>query len=152
MSHRLFDARHIRGAGSCVGVPKGMFASESSGVDFALPALQLRALARRAALPAVLAIAAVGAVLLLQSRVLVLAGTALALGLVGNDGPRELSAIAAVAAALGIVLCLILAARHGDEPGEAKSSEVRDGRQLGRITASARLAGGAVRDALGLLR
>ena len=238
-----------------------MFASESSGVDFALPALQLRALARRAALPAVLAIAAVGAVLLLQSRVhvladtvshvldanpgwalaaivleclslagyvallwlvagratpaigaresaqvtfagaaatrllptagaggialalwalrqaglrtraatrtllaflvllysvflgaIVLSGTALALGLVGNDGPRELSAIAAVAAALGIVLCLILAARHGDEPGEAKSSEVRDGRQLGRITASARLAGGAVRDALGLLR
>src|SRR5436189_5532981 len=75
MSHRLFDARHIRGAGSCVGVPKGMFASESSGVDFALPALQLRALARRAALPAVLAIAAVGAVLLLQSRVHVLADT-----------------------------------------------------------------------------
>src|SRR5436189_1727361 len=261
MSHRLFDARHIRGAGPCVEVPKGMFASESSAADFALPALQLRALARRAALPALLAIAAVGAVLLLQSRVhvladsvshvldanpgwalaaivleclslagyvallwlvagratpaigaresaqitfagaaatrllptagaggialalwalrqaglraraatrtllaflvllysvflgaIVLSGTVLALGIVGNHGPRELSAIAAVAAALGIVLCLILAARHGHEPGEAQSSVAGDGRRLGRITAGARLVGGAVRDALGLLR
>jgi len=238
-----------------------MFASESSAADFALPALQLRALARRAALPALLAIAAVGAVLLLQSRVhvladsvshvldanpgwalaaivleclslagyvallwlvagratpaigaresaqitfagaaatrllptagaggialalwalrqaglraraatrtllaflvllysvflgaIVLSGTVLALGIVGNHGPRELSAIAAVAAALGIVLCLILAARHGHEPGEAQSSVAGDGRRLGRITAGARLVGGAVRDALGLLR
>src|SRR5437764_4496155 len=73
MSHTLFDACHIRVTGPCVEVPKGMFASESSAADFALPALQLRALARRAAVPALLTIAAVAGVLLLQSHVHVLA-------------------------------------------------------------------------------
>src|SRR5438874_5697678 len=250
MSHTLIDVGHIRWAGCCVEVPREMPTSDPRALDFALSGLDVRALARRAAFPAVLTIAAVTTVVLLQSHVhvladsirrvldldpswalaglvleclslagyvallwlvagraapriaaresaqitfagaaatrllptagaggialalwalrqaglrtraatrtllaflvllysvflgaIVLSGTALALGLVGNDGPRELSAIAAVAAALGIVLCLFLAARHGDEPGEAKSSEVRDGRQLGRITASARLAG-----------
>src|SRR5436190_9527447 len=261
MSHTLIDVGHIRWAGSCVEVPREMPTSDPRALDFALSGLDVRALARRAALPAVLAIAAVTAVVLLQSHVhviaesirrvldlnpgwalaaivleclslagyvallwlvagratpaigaresaqitfagaaatrllptagaggialalwalrqaglraraatrtllaflvllysvflgaIVLSGTVLALGIVGNHGPRELSAIAAVAAALGIVLCLILAARHGHEPGEAQSSVAGDGRRLGRITAGARLVGGAVRDALGLLR
>src|SRR5436190_392451 len=243
MSHRLFDARHIRGAGPCVEVPKGMFASESSAADFALPALQLRALARRAALPALLAIAAVGAVLLLQSRVhvladsvshvldanpgwalaaivleclslagyvallwlvagratpaigaresaqitfagaaatrllptagaggialalwalrqaglraraatrtllaflvllysvflgaIVLSGTVLALGLVGNHGPRELSAGAAIGAAFGILACLALGSRRREEPDADAGGELERRGYRGRIS------------------
>jgi uncharacterized membrane protein YbhN (UPF0104 family) len=45
-----------------------MLASNNTAVDLALPPLDLRALARRAALPAALAVAALGALLLVQSR------------------------------------------------------------------------------------
>src|SRR5438132_8891139 len=73
MSHALIDARHIRLAGARVEVPNGMFPSESPTADLALPALDVRALARRAALPALFALAAVAGVLLLQSHVHVVA-------------------------------------------------------------------------------
>jgi len=46
-----------------------MVASNHTAVDLALPPLDVRALARRAAVPAALALAAVGALLLAQSRV-----------------------------------------------------------------------------------
>ena len=46
-----------------------MMAQNHTAVDVALPALDVRALARRAAVPAALAIAAVGGLLLAQSRV-----------------------------------------------------------------------------------
>src|ERR671936_296048 len=69
MSHTLFDIGHIRWAGSCVQVRQQMPTSDPSALDFALPGLDLRALARRAALPAALAIAAATAVVLLQSHV-----------------------------------------------------------------------------------
>src|SRR5439155_19151708 len=73
MSHTLVDVGHIRWAGSCVEVRQEMPTSERPALDFGLSGLDVRALARRAALPAVLAIAAVTAVVLLQSHVHVLA-------------------------------------------------------------------------------
>src|SRR2546430_15875874 len=73
MSHTLIDVGHIRWAGCCVEVPRETPTSDPRALDFALSGLDGRALARRAALPAVLAIAAVTAVVLLQSHVHVLA-------------------------------------------------------------------------------
>src|SRR4051794_281373 len=73
MSHTLVDVGHIRWAGCCVEVPREMPTSDPRALDFALSGLDVRALARRAALPAVLTIAAVTAVVLLQSHVHVLA-------------------------------------------------------------------------------
>src|SRR2546423_11474274 len=73
MSHTLIDVGHIRWAGCCVEVPREMPTSDPRALDFALSGLDVRALARRAVLPAVLAIAAVTAVVLLQSHVHVLA-------------------------------------------------------------------------------
>ena len=46
-----------------------MLAPNNTAVELALPPLDVRALARRAAVPAALALAAVGAVLLAQTRV-----------------------------------------------------------------------------------
>ena len=237
-----------------------MFASESSAADFALPALQLRALARRAAVPALLTIAAVAGVLLLQSHVhvladcirrvlhanpgwalvalvleclslagyvallwlvagraaptvraresaqitfagaaatrllptagagglalalwalrqaglrpraatrtlltflvllysvfltaIVLSGAVLALGLVGSQGPRELSAVAAIAAALGILLCVMLATRRPRPNAQENADFARRGPRA-RVAAGSRLIGDAVREAVSLLR
>jgi uncharacterized membrane protein YbhN (UPF0104 family) len=237
-----------------------MFASESSAADFALPALQLRALARRAAVPALIAIGALAGVVLLQSHIhvlaecirrvvhaspgwalvavvleclslagyvallwlvagraaptvraresaqitfagaaatrllptagagglalalwalrqaglrpraatrtlltflvllysvflaaIVLSGAVLALGLVDSQGPRELSAVAAIAATLGIVLCVMLAARRAEPDAQESAGLPRRGYRA-RITAGTRLLGDAVREAVSLLR
>src|SRR2546430_14067406 len=236
MSHTLIDVGHIRWAGCCVEVPRETPTSDPRALDFALSGLDGRALARRAALPAVLAIAAVTAVVLLQSHVhvlaaslrrvldlnpawalaaivleclslagyvallwlvagraaptigaresaqitfagaaatrllptagagglalalwalgqaglrpraatrtllaflvvlysvflaaIVLAGTVLALGLVGNHGPRELSAVAATGAGLGILVCLALGSRRREETDADASGELESG-------------------------
>lgn len=73
------------------------------------------------------------------------AGTVLALGLAGGHGPAALSALPAVGATLAIVLALGLAARRPltSASGSGKLANVRSG---------ARLVGGAVRDAVRLLR
>ncbi|MEA2160951.1 MAG: hypothetical protein QOD66_3331 [Solirubrobacteraceae bacterium] len=74
---------------------------------------------------------------------IVLAGGALALGLVGNHGPLLLSAIPALAAALCIAVALRVSA--GTWPGAARGTS-------SRVTRSARLLGDAVRDARALVR
>src|SRR5437764_3317582 len=257
MSHTLIDVGHIRWGGSCVEVRQEMPTSDRPALEFALSGLDVRALARRAALPALLAIAAVTAIVLLQSHVhviadsirrvadlnpswalaavvleclslagyvallwlvagraaptigaresaqitfagaaatrllptagagglalalwalrqaglrpraatrtllaflvarysvflaaIVFAGAVLALGLVGNHGPRELSAFAAISAGLGILACLALGTRRREEPDADASDELERRGYRGRISASMRLFGDAVRDAL----
>jgi uncharacterized membrane protein YbhN (UPF0104 family) len=79
-------------------------------------------------------------------------GTALALGLVSGHGPLELGAIAAAVAALGIVSALALAASRRVE-ADAAGSDAPDLAQRGSpIKVSAQVLGGAVREALGLIR
>jgi uncharacterized membrane protein YbhN (UPF0104 family) len=79
-------------------------------------------------------------------------GTALAVGLVTDHGPVELSAIPAAVAALAIVAAVALAAHRGTEP-DAGTHDAPDGAQRGsRITMSAQVVGDGVRDALGLVR
>jgi uncharacterized membrane protein YbhN (UPF0104 family) len=83
------------------------------------------------------------------------AGGAIALGLARADGPLALSAIPAAAAALGITAALVLAARRpaGDAPAVAVPAGAS---RADRVRAAARntpgTLGGAVRDAMGLLR
>jgi uncharacterized membrane protein YbhN (UPF0104 family) len=81
-----------------------------------------------------------------------LSGAVLMLGLVGSSGPPELSAIPAVAAILGIIVCLVLASRGGLEsgPGDRRDPPPRVGRS--RIGTGARLIGDAVREARRLVR
>lgn len=83
---------------------------------------------------------------------IVLSGAALALGLVSNHGPLELSAIPASAAALGIAFCVALASRRGvvGDAGESGDPDREEPRR--RITASARFLADAVREASGLVR
>jgi uncharacterized membrane protein YbhN (UPF0104 family) len=238
-----------------------MLASNHTAVDLALPPLDVRALARRAAVPAALALGAVGALLLAQSRVhavsdairrglgispgwaavavvfecaslagyvgllslvagrasprvgvresaqitfagaaatrllptagagglavafwalrqaglrmqaasrtllaflvvlysvflgaVLFSGTALALGLVTDDGPVELGAIPAAVAALGIVSALALAANRGVAPDADTDDAPEVALQGSRMKVSAQFVGDAVRDALGLVR
>jgi hypothetical protein len=76
----------------------------------------------------------------------------LAFGLVTSHGPRELGAIPAAVAALGIVSALALAANRGVEP-DAGTNDAREvARQGSRIKVSAQVVGDAVREALGLIR
>jgi putative heme transporter len=81
-----------------------------------------------------------------------LSGAALALGVVGSRGPVELSAIPALAATLGIVLCLALASRRVAEPQLHDAVDSKDTALRSRVGAGMRLIGEAVRDACGLLR
>jgi uncharacterized membrane protein YbhN (UPF0104 family) len=81
---------------------------------------------------------------------IVLSGAVLAFGLVPSRGPAALSAVPAIAAALGITLALALAFGGGverdtetDAQGRGRGSRVRSG---------ARLIAGAVRDAARLIR
>jgi uncharacterized membrane protein YbhN (UPF0104 family) len=82
---------------------------------------------------------------------IVVSGASLALGLVGNHGPTELGAIPAAAAALAVAACIALASRRGN-PDASMSEPLGKGRYGLRITASARLIGDAVRDAVRLVR
>src|SRR5947209_9796047 len=77
---------------------------------------------------------------------LALAGGVLALGLVANHGPQQLSAVPAAAAVAAIALCLALALLRVDRPDRA--GPVRGG----RLHSGSLLLGEAVRDALGLIR
>jgi uncharacterized membrane protein YbhN (UPF0104 family) len=81
-----------------------------------------------------------------------LSGTALMVGIVHSSGPAELSAVPALLAMVGILLCLVLASRGGAEPelGAGADAERRD--RLTRLQAGTRLIGVAVRDACRLLR
>jgi uncharacterized membrane protein YbhN (UPF0104 family) len=72
---------------------------------------------------------------------ILVAGTLLASGAVQSDVPPELSAVPAAAAALGISLALVFALRHD-----------RDATPAGRHNVAAHALGGAVRDALSIVR
>ncbi|MEA2410492.1 MAG: hypothetical protein QOC77_1053 [Thermoleophilaceae bacterium] len=72
---------------------------------------------------------------------IVVAGTLLATGAVPSDVPPELSAVPAAAALVGIGLALVLALRH-----DANAAPV------GRHNVAAHALGGAVRDALSIVR
>src|SRR3954447_26543126 len=72
---------------------------------------------------------------------ILVAGTLLATGVVASDVPSELSAVPAAAAAVGIALALVLALRHD-----------RDAPPAGRHNVAAHALGGAVRDALSIVR
>ena len=72
---------------------------------------------------------------------IVVAGTLLATGIVASDVPFSLSAVPAAGAALGIGLALLLALRHD-----------ADAVPPGRIGKASHALGGAVRDALSIVR
>jgi uncharacterized membrane protein YbhN (UPF0104 family) len=72
---------------------------------------------------------------------ILVAGTLLATGLVSSDVPVELSAIPAAGAAVAIALALVLALRHD-----------RDASPVGRLAVASHALGGAVRDALSIVR
>ena len=121
----------------------------AGGLALALWALRQAGLSARAATRTLLAF-----LVLLYSvflAAIVLAGTLLALGLVGNHGPLALSAIPAAGAALAIALCLVLAARSGAVETDEHGAGPRASRSA-RMAANARFAGAAVRDALALVR
>ena len=82
---------------------------------------------------------------------IVLAGSALALGIVGNGGPIELSAIPALGATLAIVLCLLVAALRGGTP-HVDGADAPDTPRRSRLRAGMWLIGDAVHDACQLLR
>src|SRR3954469_8240439 len=73
---------------------------------------------------------------------ILVAGTLLATGAVASDVPAELSAVPAAAAAVGIALALVFALRH--DPSAAAPA--------GRHRVAAHALGGAVRDALSIVR
>jgi uncharacterized membrane protein YbhN (UPF0104 family) len=87
---------------------------------------------------------------------IVVAGGALALGLVRSSGPTELAAIPALIAMLAIAVCVGLAAcrRRAIERGEAHSDNVEDDRPTlaSRVTGAAGLLGDAIGDARLLVR
>jgi uncharacterized membrane protein YbhN (UPF0104 family) len=122
----------------------------AGGLALALWALRQAGLRPRAATRTLLAFLVVLYSVFLAA--IVFAGAVLALGLVGNHGPRELSAVAATGAAIGILACLALGSRRREETDAVASDELESRGYRGRISASARLLGDAVRDALGLLR
>jgi uncharacterized membrane protein YbhN (UPF0104 family) len=128
----------------------------AGGLALALWALRQAGLRSRAATRTLLAFLVVLYSVFLAA--IVLSGAALALGLVANHGPAELSAIPAAAAALGIGLSLAFAARRGVR-ADADASDDLDRNEQGpgrapraRLAAMARLLGDAVRDALRLIR
>jgi uncharacterized membrane protein YbhN (UPF0104 family) len=73
---------------------------------------------------------------------IVVAGTLLATGAVASDVPVELSAVPAAAAALGIGLALLFAVRHDREAAAP----------VGRLAVASHALGGAVRDAMSIVR
>jgi uncharacterized membrane protein YbhN (UPF0104 family) len=85
---------------------------------------------------------------------IVLCGVVLAFGLVPSRGPVALSAVAASAATLGIVLALTLAFAAGGRVGpDIDACPGAEGRVRGaRLHAGARLVADAVRDAIRLVR
>jgi uncharacterized membrane protein YbhN (UPF0104 family) len=121
----------------------------AGGLALALWALRQAGLRPRAATRTLLAFLVVLYSVFLAA--IVFAGAVLALGLVGNHGPRELSAVAAIGAAFGILACLAIGSRRREEPDADASGELQPGYR-GRISGGAKLLGDAVRDALGLLR
>jgi uncharacterized membrane protein YbhN (UPF0104 family) len=72
-------------------------------------------------------------------------GASLALGLVHGHGPVALSALPAAGAVVAIVLALVFATVVGGEAGEPAADQ-------SRVEKAVRLVGGAVRDALALVR
>jgi uncharacterized membrane protein YbhN (UPF0104 family) len=122
----------------------------AGGIALALWALRQAGLRSRAAARTLLAFLVVLYSVFLAS--IMLSGAALALGLVSNRGPVELSAIPAIAAAFGLALCLALASRRGVEPDADESGDLRSDQHGRRLASSARLVGAAVRHALGLVR
>jgi uncharacterized membrane protein YbhN (UPF0104 family) len=82
----------------------------------------------------------------------VLAGAALALGLVDSRAPVALSAIPALAAILSIVVCVALARRGPVEPAVGERNDPGVPTRRSRLRPAARLLGDAVREARGLVR
>jgi hypothetical protein len=76
----------------------------------------------------------------------------LTLGLVHSSGPVELSAVPAVAAMLGIALCIALARRRGVAAQLGADGESRDQGRRSGVRSSARLIGDAVGEAAQLVR
>src|SRR2546421_1715562 len=122
----------------------------AGGLALALWALRQAGLRSRAATRTLLAFLVVLYSVFLAA--IVLSGAALALGLVANHGPAELSAIPATMAALGIGLALLFATRRGVRADAGESGDPDGDERRRRITASAQFVGDAVRDASGLVR
>jgi uncharacterized membrane protein YbhN (UPF0104 family) len=122
----------------------------AGGLALALWALRQAGLRSRSATRTLLAFLVVLYSVFLSS--IVLAGAALALGLVANHGPVELSTIPTVAATLAIAVCLAVASRRGSAATGDSGRDLAAGERAGRIAASAHLIGDAVHDALALVR
>jgi uncharacterized membrane protein YbhN (UPF0104 family) len=111
-------------------------------------ALALYALRRAGLKPAAAARTLLVFLVLLYSVFLTsiaVSGAALALGLVHGHGPTALGALPAAGATVAIALALIFATVVGGEAGEPAADQ-------SRVARGARLVGGAVRDAIALVR
>ena len=111
-------------------------------------ALALYALRRAGLKPAAAARTLLVFLVLLYSVFLAsiaVSGAALALGLVHGHGPAALSALPAAGAIVAIALALVFATVVGGEAGEPAADQ-------SRVSNAVRLVGGAVRDAIALLR
>jgi uncharacterized membrane protein YbhN (UPF0104 family) len=101
-----------------------MVAPNQTAVELALPALDVRALARRAAVPAALALAAVGAVLLAQSRVHAVSD-AINRGLGVSPGWAAIAVVFECASLVGYVgLLWLVAGRAAPRVGVRESAQI----------------------------
>jgi uncharacterized membrane protein YbhN (UPF0104 family) len=101
-----------------------MVAPNQTAVELALPALDVRALARRAAVPAALALAAIGAVLLAQSRVHAVSD-AINRGLGVSPGWAAVAVVFECASLVGYVgLLWLVAGRAAPRVGARESAQI----------------------------
>jgi uncharacterized membrane protein YbhN (UPF0104 family) len=101
-----------------------MLAPNNTAVDLALPPLDVRALARRAAVPAALALAAVGALLLAQSRVHAVSD-AINRGLEVSPGWAAVAIVFECASLAGYVgLLSLVAGRAAPRVGVRESAQI----------------------------
>ena len=115
----------------------------AGGAALALYALRRAGLKRAAAARTLLVFMVLLYSVFLAS--IAISGAALALGLVHGHGPFALSALPAAGAMAAIVLALVFATVVGGEAGEPAADR-------SRAANAARLVGGAVRDAIALVR
>src|SRR5438105_389517 len=123
---------------ACAAATRLLPTAGAGGLALALWALRQAGLRSRAATRTLLVFLVVLYSVFLAA--IVLSGAALALGLVANHGPAELSAIPATVAALGIGLALLFAARRGVGANANASDDLNLGEQAPRLGPAARLA------------
>jgi uncharacterized membrane protein YbhN (UPF0104 family) len=119
----------------------------AGGAAVTVWALRRAGLAARAAVQTLLVFFVLLYAVFLAS--IAIAGAALALGLTSSPGPVALSVVPAIAATVGIALAIALAMQAGQVPEPLVQASALPLRA--RLTRGARLLGGAVRDALGLV-